>query len=879
MNDFSPDADNNTIITPETPAPIAAKTSNSSPDLAAAQDFMALLCGDVTLCVMPPDGGGPSALRGPNALTQALARNASLNAYFVVNIVKPDINKKPTKGEIETIRAVGGDIDWDRRKFNGRFKEGMQELEDTVLPALIGATPQPSLIVFTGGGLQPIWLIEPLPNTPENRSRAEVVGEYIADRFGGDPVGNIDRILRLPGSVNHPKKDKRDAGQLTRRTKFTIFSGKRYRLEDLETAWAGDVLTHKSKPPRPQPPPRAPSVNDDLCGGMQERDAGETLFTCKELGPLIASVPNGPFSVRSKWRNPLTGETTDFGWLDWLYIMSGIADDDPSLEDQCKQLFDEVSDKAGGNTSQNDAQWNSQAGRKTRREAAGERVTTVGTLVTMWEMVESLAPPDPTPNPAPDPTPDPVTPTDPTLAGAGWWSTGRPISLWPDPDPLPPPDPAPASGLQFEDLGDLDDNPPPREWAFGVLLLYGDVTVIGAAGGAGKTSLVIGFELSAASGRAFLGHKVYIGPQRVLHISAEDDANELRRRYKAAARHHQITKAHFNNILIRAANTGDKRRIELMTMKGKNVEINKAGFARLRSLIQESQARIVTLEPLNHFVGGGLLDNTMMTALMGELKMVALEYDVAIIVIHHTNKGTSENESVDGIMGAKAITDFSRTSVRLMPMTAAEATDLGIPPEQERGVFRITWGKRNNAEDLAEERWYRKISVSLGNGVGCYPNGDSIGVVELFDVASAGSVGPDPIHVRIILRAVAAAPPDRLLSLAKNTARNYRKPVRAALRRAGVPMPQKGVDADAMVDRLREALEAGGLIRVEGFKDAGGRLREGLAITEAGRKRLNADDGDTPESETAGGEATPERDLARGLRPRAILRRARLGAV
>jgi hypothetical protein len=346
MNDFNSNADNNTIITPETSAPIPAKTPSLRPDLTGAQDFMELLRGDVTLCVMPPDGGGPSALRGPNALTQALAHNASLNAYFVVNIVKPDINKKPTKGEIETIRAVGGDIDWDRRKFSGRFKDGMQELEDTVLPALIGATPQPSLIIFTGGGLQPIWLIEPLPNTPENRSRAEGVGEYIAARFGGDPVGNIDRILRLPGSVNHPKKAKRDAGQLTRRATFKIFSGKRYRLEDLEAAWAGEVLSRKSKPTRRTQPPASaskPSVNDALCGGMKERDAGYDLAVCKGIGPIIASVPNGPFSVRSKWRNPLTGENTGFGWLDWLYVMSGIADDDPSLEDQCKQLFDEVS--------------------------------------------------------------------------------------------------------------------------------------------------------------------------------------------------------------------------------------------------------------------------------------------------------------------------------------------------------------------------------------------------------------------------------------------------------------------------------------------------------------------------------------------------------
>ena len=102
-------------------------------------------------------------------------------------------------------------------------------------------TPQPTLIIFTGGGLQPLWLVEPLPDTLENRDRAERVGDAIAQRFGGDAVGNVDRILRLPGAINHPKKDKRDAGQPTRLAEFRIVSGQTYRLEDLELAWGVDA--------------------------------------------------------------------------------------------------------------------------------------------------------------------------------------------------------------------------------------------------------------------------------------------------------------------------------------------------------------------------------------------------------------------------------------------------------------------------------------------------------------------------------------------------------------------------------------------------------------------------------------------------------------
>ena len=183
-----------------------------NPNQAEAQAFIERLKGRVTLYTLWPEGGPPA----PKTLAQALKANAhGFSVYFSLNIVRQGIHKKAAKDDIETIRAIAGDSDWNRKAFHGRFGEGMQALGSRVLTALIKDTsPQPSWIIFTGGGLQPIWLIEPLPNTPENQARAEAVGAHIADRFGGDGVQNVDRILRMPGTINHPKTSKRDAGQL-----------------------------------------------------------------------------------------------------------------------------------------------------------------------------------------------------------------------------------------------------------------------------------------------------------------------------------------------------------------------------------------------------------------------------------------------------------------------------------------------------------------------------------------------------------------------------------------------------------------------------------------------------------------------------------------
>ena len=174
------------------------------PDLKRARSFLRLIGDDTVLCHLYPDGGPMLGLRGPNAVEQALAQNQQGKAiYFTLNAVKPGVVKKAAKADITTIRGVSGDIDWGWEEFSGRFDEGLA-IVATKLQELMEMDLPPSVIVLTGGGVQPIWVIEPLVATELNTSRAEAVGAYITQRFGGDPVQNIDRVLRLPGFINHP---------------------------------------------------------------------------------------------------------------------------------------------------------------------------------------------------------------------------------------------------------------------------------------------------------------------------------------------------------------------------------------------------------------------------------------------------------------------------------------------------------------------------------------------------------------------------------------------------------------------------------------------------------------------------------------------------
>jgi hypothetical protein len=130
---------------------------------------------------------------------------AGFNVYFTANMPRQGTHSKPKKTDIEVLRcAAYADVD----------AKGGRTLNDC-LDGLHGLPLEPSLVIASGGGFQPIWLLDkPLPATPENTLRVEAVSRAIAVWTGGDSVQNIDRILRVPFTTNYPNIIKRQAGRV-----------------------------------------------------------------------------------------------------------------------------------------------------------------------------------------------------------------------------------------------------------------------------------------------------------------------------------------------------------------------------------------------------------------------------------------------------------------------------------------------------------------------------------------------------------------------------------------------------------------------------------------------------------------------------------------
>lgn len=180
------------------------------------------------------------------------ARQGRKNLYTSVNQARDDVprNKRlsgPTeqnpRGDFAMIRGLVADIDAAKidDPSGEHFRRELARLLHEVAPALSSDSQcPPTTIVESGGGLQPWWqLKQMIPATLEDRALAEGIGRTIQQRFRGDGVWDIARIMRLPGTINLPDEKKRQRGRLPALANVLLdhSSGKAYSLEELK-GWA-----------------------------------------------------------------------------------------------------------------------------------------------------------------------------------------------------------------------------------------------------------------------------------------------------------------------------------------------------------------------------------------------------------------------------------------------------------------------------------------------------------------------------------------------------------------------------------------------------------------------------------------------------------------
>lgn len=170
------------------------------------------------LVAIEPDGKVSAKTFDPGQEAELIEwivrKNKRHNIYYSVNTVADHVrNRKAKKEEIVEVNALKADVD-----------------NKEALPRIRAYQPPPSLIVFTGGGFQPYWLLR----TPTNEfERVERINIEIARQLGGDHTHNVDRVFRVPGTVNWPNNKKRLSGRTPERAFVVEANWQRvYELDD-----------------------------------------------------------------------------------------------------------------------------------------------------------------------------------------------------------------------------------------------------------------------------------------------------------------------------------------------------------------------------------------------------------------------------------------------------------------------------------------------------------------------------------------------------------------------------------------------------------------------------------------------------------------------
>lgn len=178
-------------------------------NIGIVRDFLANTVSDhIHLIAIPPDGQplpyGGHFDDADSAAQWAIKQNAKgYNLYWTVNIVRKGVEKKPAKSDMIGARFLHVDVD--------PPKDGSAFERDEIVAAMQNMREPVSFVLDSGNGVQGFWRLE---DVLHNVASVEQLNRRLSAKFGGDNCHNIDRLMRIPGTVNFPDATKRARGRV-----------------------------------------------------------------------------------------------------------------------------------------------------------------------------------------------------------------------------------------------------------------------------------------------------------------------------------------------------------------------------------------------------------------------------------------------------------------------------------------------------------------------------------------------------------------------------------------------------------------------------------------------------------------------------------------
>jgi len=135
------------------------------------------------------------------------------NVYFHVNETIERMQKKALRENIKRMSWLHVDVD---PRVGEDLADEQKRISRLFSDRLPNGIPEPTCVVFSGGGVQGYWRLEEpfeIDGKEELYEQAKLWNIQIERAFKADTCHNVDRIMRLPGTVNWPDAKKRKKGR------------------------------------------------------------------------------------------------------------------------------------------------------------------------------------------------------------------------------------------------------------------------------------------------------------------------------------------------------------------------------------------------------------------------------------------------------------------------------------------------------------------------------------------------------------------------------------------------------------------------------------------------------------------------------------------
>lgn len=358
---------------------------------------------------------------------------------------------------------------------------------------------------------------------------------------------------------------------------------------------------------------------------------------------------------------------------------------------------------------------------------------------------------------------------------------------------------APEPLLKPVSVADVFTHPaPPPQFVWDGYAPRGVVTLFGAHGGTGKSTVALMLAVAAVQGRPLF--EVDTEQCNALFVSLEDGAGIVRHRLAGICGAWGINPQTLGGLHI----VDGTEHPELYSAESRGPGEPTLAYAELARLVQSCRAGLVIVDNASDAFGGDEIQRRQVRAFMRALMATAKENNAAVILLAHVDKNTSRARRAEGGEGYSGSTAWHNSARSRLFMSRAEDGTLTLE-HQKSNLGRM-------CEPLALE----------------WPEGGLPQAVQALSPVVQGI--SDRVNTKALLRLIAEFSERGEHVTTATTSRTH-----AAKLLASESTYPRGMKPAEVFDLLRRAERAGHLVR-ELYRGADRKPRECWQVTSQGRE-------------------------------------------